>query len=63
MGTVQQVRQERLADFEPLPAQVLAVELDQVESAMHGIRDGALTADQVENCEPGFVTNDRFAID
>lgn len=49
---VQQVRQQRLANFDRLPSQIFAVELEQVEDTMHGGRQRIVTADQVNTASP-----------
>ena len=58
---MQQVHQQGLAGFNALPPNVLAVELDQVEGAMHGSCQRLMTADEVEHREPTPVANDCLA--
>ena len=50
-----------LSDFDRLAP--LAVELEQIECAMHGAGDGPVTAYQFKNRQAVLVANDSLAVD
>jgi hypothetical protein len=49
--------------FDRQPAQVLAVDLEQVERAEHGRGIVTEGPDQLEHRKPGLVTDDGLAVD
>jgi len=63
MRAAQQLRQQPFSLLDRPPAQILAVELEQVKGAMYGCRDCAVAADQIKDSEPVVIANNRFAVD
>ena len=57
-------RYERgLADLERVTAQVVAVQLDQVEGVQEHVPVMLAVADTLERCEPVVIAGDSFTID
>jgi hypothetical protein len=63
MRAVQQLCEPPLARLDRLAPQIVAVELKQIERAMHGTADCAVAADQIKNGKPVLIANDSFAVD
>ena len=62
-GTAQERLEGALARLDRLPCQVDTIELEQIERAKHGIKVCAALPDQLEHGHPGFVADDRLAVD
>ena len=62
-GFTQQHGQPGLAHFNRRPPPILAVELEQVEGAEHGVTVVTKGTDQLEHREPAVVADDRLAVD
>jgi hypothetical protein len=63
MRAAQQLSEHGFALLDRQPAQVLAVEFEQVEGAEYGVVVVALRPDQLEHHEPGLAANDGLAVD
>jgi hypothetical protein len=50
-------------DFKRIAAQVIAVQLDQVEGVQEHARIVAGVADAIEGCNAGVVAGDRLPVD
>jgi hypothetical protein len=63
MRAAHQLGQLTLALLDRHPAQILAVELDQIESAEHCFVAMTHPADKFKHCEAVVVGDDRLAVD
>jgi hypothetical protein len=59
----QQIGERRLAVFERSPAEILAVELDQVECTQHDGMVAKPIAEHVKHREAALVDHDRLAVE